>query len=246
MRGRLFALALIVAGLFLFLDNLGILPVENISAYWPLALVIYGLGVLYYKRSGPSIIFSGTLIAAGILLILGNLHILRLTFGTLWPLLLIAAGVLMLVSRPDWESGRAKWEEWHSKHGQKHWKTFDRSTFTGSRIDESAVFFSAKRQVEAQDFQYGELAAVFGSIEVNFREARIGGTPVKRAVLDASAVFGSIDIRVPRNWRVRKEGTGVFGSYEDKTVPVPNEPGVDPSILVMRGGAVFGSVTITN
>ena len=208
--------------------------------------MIYGLGVLYYKRSATAIVISGTLIALGVLLILGNLHILRISFGLLWPLVLIAAGALMLVDRSDWRSRRARWEEWHAQHREQHWKAFERSSCIGRRITEVAVFFSAKRKVEEQDFQRGEFVAVFGSVEIDLRDAQIGGAPLKRAVLDATAVFGSVDIAVPRTWRIQKEGAGVFGSYEDKTVPVRNEPGVEPAILIVRGGAVFGSVTITN
>jgi len=39
-RGTFFALALILAGLFLFLDNLGLIPIAHIGANWPLALVV--------------------------------------------------------------------------------------------------------------------------------------------------------------------------------------------------------------
>src|SRR5580700_6998463 len=98
-RGTIFALALIVAGAMLFLDNLGIVPIEDIGAYWPLAFVVYGFGTLWYKRGPIALIWSGALIVAGVLLILGNLHILHVTVGALWPLMLIALGATMLVDR---------------------------------------------------------------------------------------------------------------------------------------------------
>src|SRR6267154_5776117 len=88
-RGVFFALALIVAGALLFLDNLGVLPIENIGAYWPLALVVYGLGLIYRKRTRSALIWATTMILGGFLLVLGNLGILRLTFAGLWPLILI-------------------------------------------------------------------------------------------------------------------------------------------------------------
>jgi hypothetical protein len=122
-----------------------------------------------------------------------------------------------------------------------------------NRLHEVAVFFSAKRRVESQDFQGGELVACFGSIELDLTSASMQplpapdseGLPTRRAVLEASAVFGSVEIMVPRHWRIIREGAGVFGSYEDKTIPRP-EPGVEPPVLVVRGGAVFGSVEIRN
>src|SRR5277367_2067012 len=211
-RGTIFALALIVAGALLFLDNLGIVPIEDIGAYWPLAFVVYGLGTLWYKRSPLALIWSGSLILAGILLVLGNLQILHVTVGGLWPLLLIALGASMLVDRSAW-GGSDFWErlhnhDWpnreeHLKRRAERWrlrrerwaqkKAWREGTYSGSafasnltdsihegiherinttpwsenRLHEVAAFSAAKRRVETQDFQGGELDAVFGSIELD-------------------------------------------------------------------------------
>lgn len=294
-RGTFFALALIVAGALLFLDNLGIVPIEDIGAYWPLALVFYGFGTLWYHRGPMALIWSGALIVAGVLLVLGNLHILHVTIAALWPLLLIALGATMLVDRSGWgPDGWLKFtRDWpsreeHLKRRAERWKlrqerwaqrkawrqgTYTASAFASSltdsindrinekiknswsesRLHEVAVFFAAKRRVETQDFQGGELVAAFGSIELDLIGASMQplpspeseGLPTRRAVLEASAVFGSIEILVPRNWRIIREGAGVFGAYEDKTIPRP-EPGVEQPTLVIRGGVVFGSVEIRN
>jgi hypothetical protein len=268
-RGSFFALALIVAGTFLFLDNLGILPIEDIGAYWPLALVLYGGMTLWNCRSVRTIIWSGSLMLAGVLLVLGNLHILRITVGGLWPLLLIALGATMLFDPGRWANfqlptsasnrDRLKWklERWQRRQERWQRKTWlhGGSNFAETasapsqsregQIDEVAVFFGAKRRVESQDFRGGELVAVFGSIEIDLSLCTIPASPLREAVLEASAVFGGIEILVPRTWRIVREGTGVFGAYEDKTFP-RLEPGVEPSTLIIRGGAVFGSVTIRN
>ena len=34
---------LIVAGVLLFLDNLGLLPIPDIRAYWPVWMIIWGV-----------------------------------------------------------------------------------------------------------------------------------------------------------------------------------------------------------
>src|SRR5580704_17319972 len=124
-RGKFFALALIVAGGLLFLDNLGIVPIEDIGAYWPLALVFYGFATLWYRRGPVALIWSGAMIVAGALLVLGNLHILHVTVGALWPLLLIALGATMLVDRSGW--GSAFWDrlgahDWHNHEQRLKWK----------------------------------------------------------------------------------------------------------------------------
>jgi len=292
-KGSIFAVALILAGALLFLDNLGIVPIEDIGAYWPLAFVVYGCGTLWYKRTPLALIWAGALIVAGVLLVLGNLHILHVTGDALWPLLLIAIGASMLVDRSGWGADtwarftrewpnreeRLKWkaERWRIRQERwaqkKAWRTgaysgsefatnlsdtisarihdrINETPWSENRVHETAFFFAARQRVETQDFQGGELVAGFGSIELDLTLASMqpaadgGGAPMRRAVLEASA-FGSIEIMVPRNWRVIREGTGIFGSYEDKTIPRP-EPGVEPPTLVIRGGAVFGSVEIRN
>jgi hypothetical protein len=279
-RGTFFALALIVAGAILFLDNIGILPIDNVGAYWPMAFVVYGVGVALRKLSPTSLVWSGALIVFGVLLTLGNLGIVHATMAVAWPLLLIAFGVTALVHRSWWANtkwpsadwnkdaweqgtyGRWKWTDqaFATKHEWRHWrreqrrKRWDRhaETTKDGRLDEVAVFFSLKRSMEGREIQDGEVVAVFGSVELDFRGATIplttpdgaGATPVRRAEVEATAVFGSVEIRVPSNWSVIKEGTGVFGSYEDRTLPFRPDPGVEPPTLVIRGGAVFGSVTI--
>jgi hypothetical protein len=267
-RGRLFALMLIIAGALLFLDNLGIIPIEHIGAYWHMALVFFGAGLLYERRGPIEMIWALTLIAAGILLILGNLDLLHVTAGAIWSLLLIAAGAILLV-RPAFfkpfimrPHGLRPPRGLHPRHDFRHRHGFGgreawsnaATDFTGNKLREVAIFFGVKRRVESQDFQGGELVSVFGSIELDLSEALIAaperfedGRRVERgAVLEASAVFGAIDIIVPRTWRVVSEGAGVFGAYEDKTVPPRPEPGFEVPVLILRGGAVFGSVTLRN
>ena len=261
-KGSLSAVSLIVAGTFLFLGNLGLLPFDNVGEYWPLALVVYGLGRLYDHRDARSIVWSGAIMVVGVLMVLHNLGYVRLTLGTLWPLLLVGAGVLKLVDRGGWRTNSAVWNErfeskWKRK--QQRWEQrreerWDRkyaadetpTPITGSKLNEVAVFYSINKRLETQDFVGGELVAVFGSVEIDLTGAQIAGTGnERRAELETSAVFGSVEIMVPRNWKVINNGTGVFGSYEDRTILRPL-PGEDTATLVLNGGAVFGSVIIRN
>jgi predicted membrane protein len=241
-RGSFFALLLIIAGALLFLDNLSVLPVEDIRAYWPAWLIVWGFSIVYYKRTAHSAIWALTLIAAGVLLILGNLHILHVTAGILWPLFLIAAGAMMLV-RPIYP---AEWKERLQRRRRSHFAAQSgTSTFHGDRLDESAVFSSLNRSVESQNFEGGKLDSVFASIEVDMTQAAIS-SPTHTAVLEANSVFGGIEIRVPRTWKVIMKSTAVFGGCEDKTVPPRPEPGFPLTTLVVTGGAVFGGISISN
>jgi hypothetical protein len=238
-RGSLVAVILIVAGALLFLDNLGLLPIHNIGDYWPLALVAWGVTIFERKRTAHSLIWAAAVVVFGCLLLLGNLHIIHVTGSIFWPLVLIAFGATMLVGRsglpasfPGWWAAQSD----DAKAGQSYF---------GNRLMESVVFSGAERRVESQNFEGGKVDAVFGGIELDLSGAAIS-SPDHRAILEANAVFGGIEIRVPRTWRVEKKGAAVFGGFEDRTFPPRPEPGVEPPTLVIRGAAVFGGIEVKN
>lgn len=238
-RGSLVALAMILVGALLFLENLDILPIRNVGAYWPVALVVWGVIMIEHRRDAQSLIWSSVVILAGILLVLGNLRIIHVTAGVIWPLLLIAFGLTMLTGKCRWQS-----PDWRPR--MRDWAAATREgNFFGNRVSESVVFSSAERRVDSQGFEGGKVDVVFGGIELDLTNASITA-PDRRAVLRADAVFGGIEITVPRTWRVERIGSAVFGSFEDKTIPPRPEPGVEPPTLVIRGDAVFGSVVVKN
>lgn len=238
-RSSLFALALIVAGVLLFLDNLGVLPLEHAGAYWPLLLVVWGIAMLQHRRGAHTIIWASTLIAAGIFLVLGNLHILHVTADVIWPLLLIAAGAMML-------AGRLRWPDIPWPPAPHNWGSRTRqASFFGNKLSESVVFSNARRRAETGNFEGGKVDAVFGGIVMDLTGATIS-TADRRAEIEANAVFGGVELIVPRTWRVERAGTAVFGAFEDKTVPPRPEPGFEPPVLVIRGDAVFGAIVVKN
>ena len=101
-----------------------------------------------------------------------------------------------------------------------------------------ALFGSVERQggwSVPQDFA---VSAIFGTVVLDFREARFAAGVTE---VHVRVVFGSCEIIVPPNLAVECEGTGIFGSFEQAAAPV-----VDPDRPLLRivGSAVFGSVEI--
>jgi predicted membrane protein len=248
-RGSLFALLLIVAGALLFLDNLGILPIEDIRAYWPIWIVVWGVYILDRRKSPVAIIWAVAIMACGVLLILGNLRIIHVTGGVIWPVLLIAFGTMMLV-RP------VRFGEWPERFRvagrMRRRERFSRlrangapESFSGNELNEAIVFSSLNRRVETQQFEGGKLDVVFGSIELDLTGASISSAN-RQAAIEANAVFGGIEITVPRTWKIIMKSTAVFGGCDDRTVPPRPEPGFEPVTLVVTGGAVFGGISIQN
>lgn len=292
-RGSVFALALIIAGAVLFLDNIGILPIPDIQAYWPVFIVFWGAAMIERWRSVVSVIWGFALMAWGVLLILGNLHVLPVTGTVFWAIALIAGGVTMLVKPVEFrqwqekmrasqqkaqirrEERRRNYREWKEKRraGSTDWRgeihnwqekmhsqfagsqaafsmggcgrSGRRSFFSGNRLREATVFGSLSRRVQTQQFEGGKVEAVFGSIQLDLTEAAIS-TADHTVRLDVAAVFGGVEITVPRNWKVVLRTAAVLGGCDDRTIPPRPEPGVETSTLVVTGAAVFGGIEIRN
>ena len=199
------AIVLIAIGALLFLDNLGLIPFANIQAYWPLAISAWGVAMLSRTRTSCGMVWPWTMIAAGLLLTLGNLGILRVNIGSLWPIFLIAAGVGMLFRRTGWE--------WPSRMPAHLFGTGERlrRRFFGNVLHLNAVFSSVNRRIDSTNFEGADLNSTFGELKVDLRGATIS-TPNRQAIVQTNASFGAIKLRVPETWKIVVHGTRGFRS----------------------------------
>jgi hypothetical protein len=83
--------------------------------------------------------------------------------------------------------------------------------------------------------------AVFGNVELDFRNAVLPAGPVE---LDVSAVFGNIEITVPPHLAVESNGSAILGNF-DHVDRAPAQLAPDAPILRISGTSVFGNVEIT-
>lgn len=90
--------SLILVGLLLLLWTVG--EVRDLTHLWPLALLVAGLVLLYYRvfRSGPdSYLFLGVaLLLSGLLLVVTTI-VLPLELATIWPFFMTICGVALLL-----------------------------------------------------------------------------------------------------------------------------------------------------
>jgi hypothetical protein len=86
-------------------------------------------------------------------------------------------------------------------------------------------------------------SAVFGAIELDFREAQFDGPEV---LLVANSVFGAVELTVPDWVRVEDEGHVIFGArefHDGKGAAL--DPAQRPTVTVrLRGLTVFGAVEV--
>ena len=234
-QGVIFAVVMIALGVLLFLDNIGLFRFRDIWQFWPVLPIALGVAKLFDSRGVASQVWAAMWILIGAAFLLDHLGLWHMHWGTLWPLAIVAFGVTMLINALD------------RRHPTPLGPLVGscRGTSSDSTLREWATFGGVKRRVDTQDFQGGEMVAVFGGIEIDLRRAGIAPGN-KEVVIDANATFGGIELRVPENWIVIMRGIGVFGGYEDKTIPPRESDRATAPRLVIKGYAVFGGVSVQN
>jgi len=213
------AAVLIAAGTVLLVEKLGLLPPGFALHFWPSILILIGLVKIAVRAGRPT---GAVLIGVGVFLQLSEMGILHVNFWDLWPIFIIVAGVAMLWQALSKESPALS---------------------MSPRADVVYIFGGGDRKINAKDFQRASLFAMFGGYKLDLRNADIAGN---EAVVEASAIFGGGEIRVPENWVVSLQGAGIFGAYEDKTQHVQTDPSRPTKTLVVKGIAIFGGIEVKN
>ena len=214
----------IAMGLLFLLDNLGILDFHGAIRFWPMVFLLVGV-IKLADTGSPNGRFLGVLlILVGAMMTLHRLGFLYFSWRTMWPLLLILFGG-MVVFRAI--SGRRV-------IGQ----SLKGSDTSDAVVDITAVLGGIERRVTTPAFRGGEVTAIMGGCALDMRESSLEG----EAVLNVFAVCGGITIKVPPDWTVSLHGTPVLGGFEEKTIVPPNTA----KRLVVRGYAIMGGVEVRN
>ncbi|MBW3671845.1 MAG: hypothetical protein KY432_09265, partial [Acidobacteria bacterium] len=80
--GLVFGILLLTAGVLFLLDNVGLVEVEPLIEWWPLALIAIGVGELF----GGSRVGAAMWVAVGVWFLVHNFDLIRVSpFEILWP-----------------------------------------------------------------------------------------------------------------------------------------------------------------
>ncbi len=178
-------LAIMLAGLVLALDSLGLLDAGFVFRFWPLILVAVGI-VKWQSPYQSSSAFVW--IAAGIALLFMTVG--RMPASRLWAAMLffVGANIAWRALRPPVPRGGGD---------------------PASHVNMTAVLGGAKAVSHATDFRGGQAMATLGGCEIDLRHASIaeGG----EAIIDTFAFWGGIEIKVPEDWQVVNRGKRLPG-----------------------------------
>ncbi len=232
--GLLVGTILAGVGVLLLLDNLGIRVFDQIWDWWPAILIAVGVARITTALSWGGRVWGSIVLFIGAVFLLNNLgYIHGNVWNFFWPVILIAVGIGMLAR--GFERG-----------GMFH--PFETSGGLAASAGDSdtlatwAFFGGSRRRFDTQKFEGGEALAIFGGINIDLTKAGMQKDEVR---IEANALFGGIDIRVPETWQVVVRGAGIFGGYEDKTWhAAANTTEEKKPRLIVSGFAVFGGVVV--
>jgi len=227
LSGGLLGLLVIVIGVLWLLSRMGIVAIASVWHYWPSIIIVVGLGNLLQRGVGVSHrIFALMVISAGAALQLHTLGWIHLHWDYVWPAVIIIVGA---------------WIAFKSIFGGRNRPRKNKGL---PDLPQDFVLFGGREvRITTDDWEGGEATAVFGGYDIDLRNAEMHGNEV---TLDARAVFGGVDIKVPDHWAVEIKGAPIMGAFEDKTRAPRPEPGAEPKKLIVSGIAIFGGVEVKN
>lgn len=208
---------IIIFGIGFLLQQVGIWSFANIfQSGWPLIIVIIGIVQLFNRTTSSTTAGLFCIIIGGIFFVNQWTHVNLIKI--IWPLAIIYVGIMIVFSKSN---HRNKLDSNHS-------------------VDSLALFAEVDIRNESKDFSGGDLKAIFGSGNFDFREIILSG---KEATLDVITIFGEITITVPDYIRVEISGTPIFGECKDQT---RKKSAVDNLLPILRINhlTLFGSTNI--
>ena len=237
--GIFIGLIMILAGAILIFTNVGWISWEarRILLSWQMLLIVIGLVSLVRKQvtSGVILLVIGTIF---LLPRIGALDIFpgmewftKLNWGNLWPLFLVAVGILIFTKarKGDQHCYRSGNQAWH------HNPSGGSTRFDNGYVDYSMVFSGSDTVFLEPVFRGGNIESVFGGVTLDLRK-----TDLQEGVsyLKVSTVFGGVTLFIPPSWNVEIQSDSVFGNFRDNR---PYTTGVDnKSRLIITAECVFG------
>ncbi|HEY1046652.1 MAG TPA: DUF5668 domain-containing protein [Bacteroidia bacterium] len=241
-NGKRFAgLVLIAVGIIFIMKKSGFYVPEWILA-WPMIVIAVGLYIGFKHNFKNPAWWIVTLVGG---LFMADYMIPEITFGKfMWPVAIIALGLLMLFGKGKRKRHRDHWKhEYYRRQFEKPLET-DATEKTGNfssedYIDSVSIFGGIQKNILSKNFKGGSVVNIFSGAEINLSQAEFTG----QITLELENIMGGTSIIVPADWEIHTEVVNIIGAVEDRR-PQNNQTGSSNKKMILKGTTVFGGIEI--
>lgn len=219
----LWGIVFIVVGCIFGLNALGITNINVFFDGWWTLFIIVPCFIGLFKDNEKTGNLIGVLIGVALLLCCQGLFEFRIVWKLLFPAILVAVGISIIFK---------------DAIGSKINKEIKKLNENRKGENEyCATFGGQKVKFDNEEFNGVDLTAVFGGVECDLRKALINGDQV----INATSIFGGIDISMPENVKVKVKSTPIFGGVSNKAPQIVTE---NSNTIYVNAVCVFGGVEI--
>lgn len=219
----LWGIVLIALGLILGLNALGITNINLFfDGWWTMFIIIpCFIGLIKDRDKTGNLI--GLLIGFVLLLCAQDVLSYEMIWKLMIPTILVIIGLSLV------------FKDAIGTKINKRIKEINKDKNTNSEF--CATFAEQNINFNDQEFKGTDISAIFGGAKCDLTKSII----TEDVVINATAIFGGIDILVPNNVNVKVKSTPIFGGVDDKTTKqaVPDSP-----TIYINATCTFGGVTI--
>jgi len=215
----LWGVIFIIIGLILGLNAVGITNIDIFFEGWWTLFIIVPSVVSIAKNYKDASAYIWLIIGIALLLAAQGIIDMSIIGKLILPAVLVAIGVEIIFKDTVSSKVNSKIDELNKSNKEEFY-----ATFSGQKLN-----------FAGDDFNGVSLNAIFGGIDLDLKNANI----VEDKIINATSVFGGINILVPENINIQVKSTSIFGGVNNKTKNKEEQP-----TIYVKAFCLFGGVDI--
>ena len=193
----LWGIVLIFIGVIWGLNRTGVADINIFFDGWWTLFIIVPSAISFFEK-GNNKISSLIFLIIGVLLLLAaqGLFEFEILWEILLPVIVVLIGLFLIFGNKVDFNVKEKTKCLDSKDTENIFAAFGEQNVNKA----------------GENFEKANLNAIFGSVKLDLREAKLE----KETVIGAWAIFGGIEILVPKDCTVKVKGTPIFGGISNE------------------------------
>lgn len=211
----LVGLLIVLAGVLLTADNLGLVEAGRVLRFWPIGVLATGILMWFRATDTGARTWAGFVVALGGLWTIARVLDWPVNFSMVFPLAIVMVGVVIV---------------------QRALGMRQPQVGAAQSMSELAFWSGIDKRVSTALFRRADLTAVMGGIQLDFRDSQISG----EAVVDMFVLMGGVELRLPPDWTVSNQVVAIMGGVQEKSTGATD----GKHRLILRGFVMMGGVEV--